>query len=232
MADYELKETPDNSLNLEPEQESVVQVNTQTGDFELSTSFDTEKNTANRRNIFIVVPASHSFKQEKEFFRVSHKTFRVFSISALAILVIILVYNLVRYIKSPLLGLGNYLFSWFPAIALLPLFLLFFLYSQGIFCSEKKFQKQMGTLSPDAKIRLGSEGFSLPEAKDQVILYSSLYQVIETPSMFYLYTDKYNAVLLDKNSFREGAVEELQAVTREKVDAKKYKKANLREEKK
>lgn len=53
--------------------------------------------------------------------------------------------------------------------------------------------------------------------------YDVLYRILETNDMFYLYTNKFTACLVDKQGFRSGSPESLRRLLLENVPAKKYK---------
>ena len=96
-------------------------------------------------------------------------------------------------------------------IALFLLFLVMF--SLAIFfrmiLPAKKYKKTKKKFAENKQTMVSIDFFQLYfKVEKKIYPYFKLYKVFETEEYFYLYADKENAVLVNKNSFKLGTVEE------------------------
>ena len=179
----------------------------------------------------IVVVTPHTYMQVKKFQRFHHRKLRhIFFIVIAAIIALTI------YIVPP--GTSALVFFLFliddPALLillLLPIIFLLFIgvSSFGVLYTKKK-HAAMTLHQKDGQTyyfrnREYAAEMKHPDAKDKMTYsYDLVYRAYETKEMFYLYTGKNMAALVDKQGFRNSSPDELRLLLKENIppDACKF----------
>jgi len=174
----------------------------------------------------IIVTTPYTFKQMRTFQRFHHRKLRYI---LFVIVAAILAYTI--YIVPPGTGILAFLAFLYDDASMLigiiiPVVFIVFLgvSSFGLLYTRKKhdartiYQKAGQTCvfrSSDYEVQMNH-----PDAKDKIVFnYDLIYCAYETKDMFYIYTDKNMAALVDKQGFKNYSPDDLRELLRKNVPA-------------
>jgi len=175
----------------------------------------------------IIVFTQYNFNQVREFHRYKMRRLRCLSLLICSILLAILlpytIYGLITSYTPGVLPFGTtqVLFIIIYLVIILPV-------SNGTFYTRKIHEIETRLLSNGQTSSFRNGEYDLEsqhaDAKGSYTFsYDSLYRVAETKGMFYLYSSKDVATLIDKNGFHNGTPEELRDLLRNNLPARKCK---------
>ena len=163
----------------------------------------------------IIVFTPYTFEQGREFQRHVYRKIRTIFYIMVAVIVLYAVQILFQGAETSAIfsliseGTLN------PAAALLPILFVALLgmTSFGLFYTKKKHMEASQRYIDGLTFSFRENGFEVqqhnPVADDRIVyVYEAIKRVEETKSMFYLFTGKYSAVLVDKQGFQNSSHEE------------------------
>ena len=171
----------------------------------------------------IVVYTANSYKQMKELQRYHLRNLRYISIGAAIIALLLIIYGLVIFSQS---GGFNQIFTYGILYTIISIFL--WLASNGVHYTSKRHESITHLMRNGVTVFFRNSRFETDfkhyESEGKCnYSYSTLYSVRETKDMIYLFLSKNTVVLVDKNGFLNGTIEELRNLLRYNLPAIKVK---------
>ena len=163
----------------------------------------------------IVVYTPYTFEQLREFQRHVHRKIRVLFYMMAVLLVLYAVQILIQGVETSAIFSSLAEGAITPAAALVPVFFVAFLgiVSFGLFYTRNRHAEASLKYMNGQTFTFGENGYEAklhsPDADSRMVYaYEAIKRVEETKDMFYLFTGRYSAALVDKQGFKNSSHEE------------------------